>query len=256
MSEAATPTTRLQGCIYVGSAVTIRVTEDPAGVPVTSDFAITAGTLYQSHDALCTAWTTQMVTDLGAGWSAAVGGLTAAGLGYTTITGTANMSVDWSFAGSGTTIRNYLGFTGNIANQTSPQTSSSHTVPAYYPSAAAQVLTRTGTTRPRAQMLTLSAASRTQHNTSPSDADDAELDVELRFGTTTPHAAQNNFILYFLTSLETYSSESQFTILHGGVSHFVTFAGDELKFRFERVSANWDDLWRCRFPVRVVGSSV
>lgn len=161
-------TTYLQGAYRQAAAATVRITVDPTGTPVTHDWAIAAGTVWDSVD--------EIIADWNASLSGPVVSVSHA-TGKLTVTASANVSIAWSHAGSGTALRDWLGESADAANQSSPYTFSARHQAGVYLEIPAQVVRRTSTARHAAAGLHRDGTPWTGHHRTPGDGPAVTLDV-------------------------------------------------------------------------------
>lgn len=177
-------TTKLQGAFRAPADATIRLTENAGATD--SDWAVSAGDVWESVDALIAEWNAQLESDFGAG--VVVLSITESASAYTgtvTVATTgATVDVTWSQAGDGSAIRDFLGESGDLASKANGYTFTSRHKCGWYaadPEAGAQMGTRQSIRRrPRGRKPLLSGSSQTQHNTSPSDVDAGPFELLLR----------------------------------------------------------------------------
>ncbi|MAH46059.1 hypothetical protein CMI37_09515 [Candidatus Pacearchaeota archaeon] len=175
-------TTYLQGSFRATAAATVRFTDDPGGTPTTSDWTVTAGDTWNSLDELVAAFSAQIVSDLGAGYTVAME-KTGTSTGRLTVdTPANNFSITWSQTGDGTDLRDALGPTGDVANQASGWESSEASPLCFYPQYAGRAVRRGISSRHRAHVLTVGGNSRTQGHADPADVDVVDMDCVLWFG--------------------------------------------------------------------------
>lgn len=226
----------LQSSYGVTDNATIRVTDDPTGVPTTSDFAITEGTVYDSHDDFCTAWNAQLVADFGAGYAVALSD-DSDYRGKTIVTTTGNnFSIDWSQSGDGSNVRNWLGETGNVTDQATGYQFTSKARATFYGDRGAQSIKRTSTSRPGAGVTSLSGAGRSQHSTSLSDTDTVWIDAVLWFGdSSNAYSGHARFELWLDDLFDYDGVLARFSIYHGGEQWVCRFADEVVDIQTRKV---------------------
>lgn len=208
--------TYLQGSFSATAAATIRFTDDPGGSPTTSDWVVAAGDTWNSADELVAAWTTQLVADLGAGFSVAVTAVTASVHGICTVTTTGSaFDIVWSQSGDGTDLRDWLGATGDLSNQPSGQTFQSHVPASFCPPYGAIRARRQSTTRPHARMLRLDNTTQTQHSTSLADVDTAIVDVELVWGASSGYTGHERWEAFVDAVFDEDGGGEPWSLFHG-----------------------------------------
>ncbi|MAG64447.1 MAG: hypothetical protein CMK74_01015 [Pseudomonadales bacterium] len=241
--------TYFQGSFRVTKAATIRVTYHPA---TTSDWAVSAGDTYTSLDLLIAAWQAQLDSDLGA--DKVIVSVTHSTTAYTgtlrLTTDGPNVSVDWSQAGDGEDLRDWLGESADITNEASPYDFAAQHKAGWYPPYAAQMLQRSESSRPRSQMLTLGANSRTQHNADVGDEDEIGVSLRCWMDDGTGSFEGHDELEQFVDELhdETGGGEP-FSIYHGEAGAeeqwVVRFADAALSIVPARVAgAQANDLWQ------------
>lgn len=178
------PVAYLQSSFRVPSDATIRFTRDDTAAVV--DWSITAGTLYQSVDHLVANWKTAIQDDASFGLDFAVDATISAPSSYQIVvvtTGGPAFSVDWSHAGDGSAVRDFLGQSGNISGAADGSSFSSWIRACYVARYGAIRTSRSTTARDRGQFLALDGTSSwSQHHASTDDEDDIRADVELWAG--------------------------------------------------------------------------
>jgi hypothetical protein len=235
--------TSLQSSIRVASACTIRFTDDPGGSPSHSDFAITAGTVYNSVDDLLTAWTAQLQADLTSSHVVQREEDTGASDRVMVTTAGANWSVVWSHAGDGDQVRDYLGASGDISNQ--PRYAPIGTTPAAYRSTyAARIIQRGSSSRDRAQLTTISGAHRWQSSNSPGTVDRVDLEIVLWIGgSTTDHASHEDLETWVD---EVFKQSEPWSLYHNDYRWQCRFSDSPLEIVPERAGGKSDQLWEVR----------
>lgn len=219
--------TYLQGSLVATAAATVRFTHTNSAT--TSDWTIAAGDYWASVDALVSAANVAIVSGSigGSKVRLAVVHDTSAHTGTIDVdTDGSTFSVAWSQSGDGSAIRDFLGEVGDLTTEADGYDFDLPHKAGWYPSLAAQQIRTVGERRPRAQMQTLSGASRTQSNPATADGDEMEIGCEL--WCSNGSGAQEG-----LEQLETFVDE-----LHSSSGEpFSVFHGE----------SGSEDQWVCRF---------
>jgi len=180
------PVAYLQSSFRVPSAATIRFTRDDSGATV--DWSLTAGTVYKSADHLAAQWKSTIQGSGSFGLDFAVDVTIRIAASYQIVkitTGGPAFSVDWSHAGDGSAVRDFLGESGNISGGADGATFSGAVPAAYVARYGATRVSRSATSRDRGQFLALDGTSSwSQHHASPDDHDTVRVEVELWAGDT------------------------------------------------------------------------
>ena len=180
------PVAYLQSSFRVPSDATIRFTRDDTSDRV--DWAVTAGTVYQSVDHLVAQWKGTIQAAAAFGLAFAIDVTISSANSYQIVvvtTGGPAFSIDWSQAGDGTAVRDFLGQSGNISGAADGAPFSSWVPAAYVARYGATRVSRSATSRDRGQFLALDGStSWSQHHASPDDEDTARVEVELWAGDT------------------------------------------------------------------------
>ena len=163
-----------QGAYRANLAFTLRVTHVADGS--TSDFSMAVGDTYDSVDQALTAINAQCVADLGASKVTFAKSGSSANKYSDSISvttgGASAFSVAWSQAGTGTSFRDWLGEVGDLSSEANGYEFDARHLAGYYPTHGLRAVRRSGTSRPRGDVLAMDATTQTQHT-----ADIADVDV-------------------------------------------------------------------------------
>jgi len=210
----------LQGSYRAPVAFTVRVTHiDDAS---TSDFAVTAGTVYDSVDDALTAWNAQLTSDLGANkvtfaLSGASANVYSDSISVTT-GGASDFSVAWSQSGVGDSFRDWLGETADLASQADGYEFDGPHLAGYYLKYGLRSVRRTGTQRPRGQFLAQDGTSQTQHTADVDEVDVASVVIEMLIhGSSTGSYSGFSQLELFIDELFTMTGAmgGRFSVWHG-----------------------------------------
>ena len=254
--------TTIQGSFRVTANATIRLTDDPGGSPTTSDWVVTEGTVYDSIEDLLDEWGAQVVSDI-AGY--VIGPRrSATSYGRVTISSVAaggnTFDVDWSQAGDGTDLRDWLGFTGNLSGE-GPSYTTTNRIPAWFSAKTTAVthdaprLRRAGSTRARSRVDALDGSTWNQSNPDVSSADDVDIDLTIRFGHDSDPSESLKMIGELEDTLLALWDEDgcipgRFSVYDGDSNHWVCRFGVDPTFALNRVP-NSRVLWETTFDAVV-----
>ena len=180
--------TWMQAKVVAAADATIRLTRDPFGTPLTTDWTIAAGESWASLDAMIAVWNVQLsgravvelVPDL-VEHRAYVRVRTWLGVAY---------SIDWSYAGDGSLIRNRLGESGNVTGRASATTWTTPAPASWYSWHGATQIVRRSTSLPSSRRWMLAGThAETTHGAVAGELGRVALDVTLRFGTPSTESA-------------------------------------------------------------------
>jgi len=244
-------TTYLQGSFRVTANATIRFTDDPTGTPTTSDWVVTAGTTYNSVDQLLSAWTTKLVSDLGARFSVTAIDYTAtintAGICQVDTAGS-NYSITWSQAGDGTDLRDWLGSTGDITDNADGGFFQTPIPAAWYPQQAGRIVRRAASTRHRGVSLALDGTVASQGHTSPSDTDVVTMAITLWFGAANNYHSHQYLESFIDAVFDEDGGGEPWSIFDDGDQWVCRWTDSPLTVVPERVPGATDDgLWEVTF---------
>jgi hypothetical protein len=134
-------------------------------------------------DDLLTEWNAQLVSDLGAGLvvlSVETG--TAYTRHLTVDTDGDDFDIEWSQAGDGTDLRDWLGETGDLSAESDGYTFTNVHSAGLYPEYAAQVLQRSGVVRHRSMAQAIDGTITTEHTADTGEQDGGRVNLSLWLG--------------------------------------------------------------------------
>lgn len=176
----------LQGAFRMPADATIRTTNHSTGDTI--DWVVSEGDIWESVDAIVAEWLAVFVVAYGfePDISVAIVETASTYTGTLRITTTgATFSIDWSHAGDGTSLRNFLGEAGNAATESSGYDFAAAHKCGWYVAedrGGAQEGTRQADrTRYAGRAPLLGGNTQTQHSTSPGDVDGGSFDLLLRY---------------------------------------------------------------------------
>ena len=246
--------TWLQGSHTQAAAATVRVTLSPGGALNIKDWAISAGTVWDSIDAMIASWNAALN---GKAWVEIVPDtLTHRGHLRIRTQSAVSYSIAWSHTGDGSAVRARFGASGDISGRAHAAVWSGPVLAAWYSWHGATRIDRSGTRIPSSRRERLDGQVDTQHYTTSRADELVDLDVQLRFGTPPTESAANYGAL---AALEDFLGEL-WSAAGGGepwsLAHLpddkatpqtwrVSWADDEVKLRPARVSGSrpgwlWD----------------
>ena len=254
-----------QGSFRPTQPATIRVTYDPGGVPVTSDWAVAPGDDWDSLDDLLVEWNAQLTVDLGAGKLALQPRVTA--LTFTAkvrvVTDGPTFSIAWSQAGNGADLRNWLGSTGDIVAQPSLTTFANVHEAGYYLTRSVSEARVRSRSHSASFAPMLNGDAQTQHQTDIMRQPDGRMTVRWWADAGTDHAAISAFEtfverLHDATGggepFSVYNSDGTFGLDNVTVEQTVCrFSGSQLEFWARRIDGTISNsIWALSFDAVLV----
>ena len=206
--------TRMQGSIVIRAGFTIRLTET-AGA---SDFALTAGTEYDSVDAFLLAWQTEINTDIaGQGYELTVA-TSGGSKGKIQIANAGNaITVAFAHAGDATEaarVRDFLGQPGNISGAATTYTFTNAHKAGFYPALAAKTCSVSSIEYQRGQRFAMDGGVWTQNNTAIGDPGFVSVELALQLDTASNWSELGEFF-QFIDDVMDYMGEP-FSVYHTG----------------------------------------
>lgn len=250
----------LQGAFRMPADATIRLTVDATATDV--DWALSEGDTWESVDAIVAEWNVEMVSAFGSEPDVVISIVQTASAytGALRVTTTGDtITIDWSHAGDGVALRNFLGEAGNASTESSPHDFAAAHKCGWYAAdegSGAQSGTRqVARMRPVARTPLLGGNTQTQHSTSPGDVDGGPFDLLLRITDGSGAQEGTSGLVTFINEIhDTTGALPRFTVAwdDGGLSRSVRFMEDSIIFKPVKEVVPLT-LWDCSLPCEVAG---